>query len=172
MGAAGWPAMAQTMPAPIIAVIDVASVERQSLAWDSLREQIDARREAFQSELSVKQKELEEERRNIQLQQTLLSQQTLNEMQQEFREKLNDLQQDAQEKKRELDLLYASGRQQIRDVMRTIIGEMAKERGINLFLDMSAGATVSIVDDALRIDEEVLNRLNQRLQTVTLTLAE
>jgi len=167
-----WPAYAQSMPTPVIAVIDVASVERKSLAWESLRSQIEARREDFQTELEVQQKALEEERNNIQAQQNVLTPQALSQKQQEFRQKLNDLQQVAQQKKRELDRLYAGARRQIREAMREIIGELSQERGITLFLDMSAGATVSVVDESLRIDAEVLDRLNKRLKTVDLEAPE
>ncbi|WP_425404820.1 OmpH family outer membrane protein [Hwanghaeella sp.] len=162
-------AQAQQMPAPVIAVIDVSAVERQSVAWQSLRDQIEARRAAFQSQLETEQRGLEEERNALVSQQNVLAPEVFQQRQQEFRQKLAELQGVANQRKQELDRLYASARRQIREALREVVVEIAQERGINLMLNMSReDRTVSYVDGELLVSEEALKRLNQRIQTVTL----
>lgn len=160
---------AQQMPSPVIAVIDVGAVERQSVAWQSLRDQIEARRAAFQSQLETEQRGLEEERNSLLAQQNVLAPEVFQQRQQEFRKKLAELQGIANQRKQELDRLYASARRQIRESLREVVVEIAQERGINLMLNMSReDRTVSYVDGQLLVSEEALKRLNARIQTVVL----
>lgn len=160
---------AQQMPSPVIAVIDVGAVERQSVAWQSLRDQIEARRAAFQSQLETEQRGLEQERDALLSQQNVLAPDVFQQRQQEFRQKLAELQGIANKRKQELDRLYASARRQIREALREVVVEIAQERGINLMLNMSReDRTVSYVDGQLLVSEEALERLNQRIQTVVL----
>ncbi len=160
---------AQQMPAPVIAVIDVGAVERQSIAWQSLREQIEARRASFQAQLVEQQNALEAEQRELVSQQNLLNPEVFQQRQQDFRKKLSELQALGRQRKQELDRLYASARRQIREKLREVVGEIAQERGINLMLNMSReDRTVSYVDNALIVSEEALTRLNDRIQAVTL----
>lgn len=161
--------LAQQMPAPVIAVIDVGAVERQSIAWQSLRDQIEARRANFQSQLESEQRALEEERNALVSQQNVLAPEVFQQRQQAFRQKLAELQAVAQDRKKELDRLYASARRQIREKLREVVVEIAQERGINLMLNMSReDRTVSYVDGQLLVSEEALKRLNERIQTVVL----
>lgn len=160
---------AQQMPAPVIAVIDVGAVERQSIAWQSLREQIESRRAAFQSQLIEQQNALEAEQREILSQQNVLNPEVFQQRQQAFRQKLSELQALGRQRKQELDRLYASARRQIREKLREVVSEIAQERGINLMLNMSReDRTVSYVDNALIVSEEALTRLNERIQAIVL----
>lgn len=162
-------ASAQQMPSPVIAVIDVGAVERKSVAWQSLREQIEARRAGFQAQLVEQQNSLEVEQRELQAQQTLLTPEAFQAKQQEFRKKLGELQALGRQRKQELDRLYASARRQIRESLREVVSEIAAERGINLMLNMSReDRTVSFVDNALVVTDEALKRLDERIQSVVL----
>lgn len=161
---------AQQMPSPVIAVIDVGAVERQSIAWQSLRDQIEGRRAEFQSQLESEQRALEEERNALLSQQNVLAPDVFQQRQQEFRKKLAELQGVARQRKQELDRLYASARRQIREALREVVVAIAQERGINLMLNMSReDRTVSYVDAQLLVSDEALERLNQRIQTVDLS---
>ena len=163
------PASAQQMPAPVIAVIDVGAVERQSVAWESLRAQIESRRAAFQGQLVEQQNALEAEQRELLAQQNVLTPEAFQTKQQEFRQKLAQLQALGRQRKQELDRLYASARRQIREKLREVVSEIAAERGVNLMLNMSReDRTVSFVDNALIVTEEALTRLNEKIQAVVL----
>ena len=135
----------------------------------SLREQIEARRAAFQAQLVEQQNALEAEQREIQAQQNVLTPEAFQNRQQAFRQKLSELQALGRQRKQELDRLYASARRQIRESLREVVSEIAEERGINLMLNMSReDRTVSYVDNALIVSEDALERLNARIQAVVL----
>ena len=160
---------AQQIPAPVIAVIDVGAVERQSIAWQSLREQIEARRAAFQAQLVEQQNALEAEGRELQAQQNILTPEAFQTQQQEFRQRLAQLQALGRQRKQELDRLYASARRQIREKLREVVTEISAERGVNLMLNMSReDRTVSFVDNALIVTDDALARLNDKIQAVVL----
>ena len=166
---AAVPASAQQIPAPVIAVIDVGAVERQSIAWESLRAQIEARRAAFQGQLVEQQNALEQEQRELLARQNVLTPEAFQTQQREFRQKLTELQALGRQRKQELDRLYASARRQIREKLREVVTEIAAERGVNLMLNMSReDRTVSFVDNALIVTDEALKRLNDKIQAVVL----
>lgn len=161
---------AEQIPAPIIAVIDVNQVERRSEAWQSLRQQMEERTARFQSELQVQQRELEEEQRELQSLQNTVTRDELAERQQKFREKLESVQNMAREDKLALERAYAAARAQIRKALTEVTTEIARERGVNLMLNLSGDdATISFVDKNLVVSEEALRRLNERIKSVELS---
>ena len=161
------PVHAQTLPSPVIAVIDMNGVERQSEAWKSLRQQMEVLSGEHQAQLKVQQSELEEEQRQLMSQQNLLAADVFASRQQEFRNKLAELQKQARERKLGLERVYANARQQIRTALTEVSAEIARERGVNLMLNISRDdATISFVDKNMLVSEEALKRLNDRLSSV------
>ncbi len=161
--------MAQDVFKPVIAVIDINGVERQSIAWDSLREQVESRRAAYQEQLAAREKALQEEGQELQAQQSLLDPEVLKAREDELRKKVAQLRQQAIDVKKTLDKLYASARRQIRDALVVVVNEIATEKGINLILNMSRqDQTVAYADNRLIISQEALERLNSKIQSVSL----
>jgi len=160
---------AQEPFAPIVAVIDINGVERQSIAWDSLRSQVESRRAAYQSQLSARESELQKKGQELQAQQSILDPEVLKARENELRQEVAQLRQQAVEVKKTLDKVYASARRQIRDTLVIVVNEIAAERGLNLILNMSRqDQTVAYADNRLNISQEALERLNSKIQTVSL----
>ncbi|MEQ9488362.1 MAG: OmpH family outer membrane protein [Alphaproteobacteria bacterium] len=162
-------AFAQDAFKPVIAVIDINGVERQSVAWDSLRQQVESRRAAYQEQLAGREKELQEKGQELQSQQTLLDSEVLKAREDELRTQVAQLRQQAIDVKKTLDKLYASARRQIRDALVVVVNEIAAEKGIHLILNMSRqDQTVAYADNRLNISQEALERLNGKIQSVSL----
>jgi Skp family chaperone for outer membrane proteins len=160
---------AQDVFKPVIAVIDINGVERQSIAWDSLRQQVESRRAAYQEQLAGREKELQEKGQELQSQQTLLDSEVLKAREDELRQQVAQLRQQAIDVKKTLDKLYASARRQIRDALVIVVNEIASEKGIHLILNMSRqDQTVAYADNRLNISQEALERLNSKIQSVSL----
>ncbi len=162
-------AVAQDIPAAKIAVIDIARVERESVAWQSLREQFESLLGSYQSELREKQGALEEEGRSLEQQRSILSSDAFQEKKQAFDQRVANLQRTAQERKQALDKAYAAARGQIRDALRQVVLNIARERDLNLiFSNSPQERTVVMAHDELSISEEALERLNESIKTVKL----
>lgn len=159
----------EKMPTPVIGVVDVAAVERNSKAWKSMREQIDAKRASFQDSLQKEQQALEKMRSDIEAQRTVLSAEALNAKQKEFQTKVGELQKKAQESKRELDKLFAAARRQIREALQKTLIDIAKEKGINLMLNAGSSGGVFFAETALTVDKEALEKLDKTIQSVDLS---
>lgn len=160
---------AQEALVPVIAVIDINGVERQSVAWESLRGQVESRRAAYQEQLAAREKELQEKGQELQAQQAILDPEVLKSREDELRLQVAQLRQQAVDVKKTLDKLYASARRQIRDALVVVVNEIAAERGLNLILNMSRqDQTVAYADNRLNISQEALERLNSKIQSVSL----
>ncbi|MCR9221902.1 MAG: OmpH family outer membrane protein [Alphaproteobacteria bacterium] len=163
------PAVAQELPAAKIAVIDVSRVERESVAWQSLRKQFEDLLAGYQQELRDRQGALETEGRDLEQQRSILSTEAFQEKKRAFDQKVAELQRTAQERKQAMDRAYASARGQIREALRDVVLEIARERELNLILSNSPQErTVVMAHDDLSISDEALDRLNQKIDSVAL----
>ncbi|MBP5855463.1 OmpH family outer membrane protein [Marivibrio halodurans] len=161
--------VAQEIPEARIAVIDVAGVERDSIAWQSLREQFEALLSGYQTELRDRQSSLEQEGQQLEQQRSILSQDAFQEKKAAFDQRVAELQRTAQERKQALDKAYAAARGQIRDALRQVVLEIAKERDLNLiFSNSPQDSSVIMSRDELSISEEALERLNESIKSVEL----
>ena len=166
-------ASAQDGTSLVIAVIDINGVERQSVAWSSLKSQVESRRASYQESLANKEKELQAKGQDLQAQQAILDPEVLKAREDELRREVAQLRQQAVEVKKTLDKLYASARRQIRDALVVVVNEIAAEKGLTLILNMSRqDQTVAYADNSLNISQEALDRLNSRIQSVSLDVQQ
>lgn len=160
---------AQDLPPAKIAVLDVQRVERESVAWQSLRQQFEELLSGYQSELRERQGALEQEGRDLEQQRSILSQDAFQQKKQEFDRRVGELQRTAQERKQALDKAYAAARGQIREALRQVVLDIARERDLNLiFSNSPQERSVVMAHDELSISEEALERLNEQITTVKL----
>lgn len=166
--ASGQEASQQIAPAKI-AVIDVSRAERDSVVWQSLRQEFEKRVGEYQSVVRAEQSVLEEERETLESQRNLLSVEAFMNRKRDFNERVGALQRTAQQHKQELDEAYASARNQIRTALREVVLELATEMDINLIISNSPGdRLVLMADNELSITDLALARLNEKITTITL----
>ncbi len=168
LGAMATPASAQQVPNAVIAVVDFGRVVRESLAGRSVRSQTDQQQAGYQTEIQEFQSELEQARQELTRQQTILSPEALNRNRQAYEQRARELQTTVQTRKKELDQRFGQGMRLVEEEVVKILRELATERGINIVLNAARGGVVVFAEGALVITDDVVNRLNERLQTVTL----
>lgn len=167
LGAAtSWPERApraQQLPETVAAVIDYQRILREAEAARSIREQIEARRKAYQDEISAEEQRLKEADEEFAKQRSILSPEALAEKRRDFEKEVVDVQRLVQERRRELDRASAAALNEVKEVLIEIVTEIAEERGFNLVLPSS-----EVLFFARKIDltEEVLTKLDQRLPEV------
>ena len=162
------PAWAQQVPNAVIAVIDFSRVVRDSLAGRNVRTQTDQQQAGYQLEIQEFQSELERARQELTRQQTILSPEAFNRNRQAYEQRARELQKTVQLRKQELDQGFKQGMRLVEEEVAKILRELAAERGINIVLNATRSGVVVFAEGALVITDEVVNRLNERLQTVTL----
>lgn len=167
---AGWSQEAKTTS---IVLVNYWQVIRESKAGGSLRQQIDAQREKFQSEIQAGQATLEKARTELAQQQGVLAPNAFAKKRQEYQNQAEQLQQKVQSRKRALDQMRQQGTGQIEKVLREILAGIVKERGYDLVLhhDPKAGAVI-MFNKALDITPEVIQKLDAQLPGIKVNPAE
>ncbi len=162
-------AFAQTDGLAGIAVIDTERATKEATAFISLNQQMQERSGMFEEEIRQIQNQLQEEEQQLEGQRALLSNEAFQERVQAFQARVNEAQRGVNERKRLLDEAYVFGRQQIKQELRTILLQLAEERGYRLILNWEVTDTMVIfADQSLDITNEVVALLNERLPSVSL----
>ncbi|MHA1599518.1 MAG: OmpH family outer membrane protein [Alphaproteobacteria bacterium] len=160
----GAPALAQQAKAPLLAIIDVQKVLRESVAVKSLTIKIEAERKKYQQELRTREDSLRAADQELTRQRTILSTEAYTQKRQELEQQVGQLQRQVQERKKGLDQIFGKGMSQVQNELANVAKEIAEERGLDLILSR---ATVVIVKPEFDLSNEALKRLNARLTTVT-----
>jgi Skp family chaperone for outer membrane proteins len=159
-------AAAQKLPPAVAAVIDYQRILRDAAAARSIRDQIEARRKAYQEEISKEEQRLHEIDKEFAKQRSVLSPEDFAEKRREFEQDVAGVQRKVQERRRELDRLSAAALNEVKEALIAIVTSIAEERGFNLVLPTSE---VLFFARSLDLTEEVLAKLDARLPQVQLS---
>ncbi len=170
-------ASAQTIPAPLIAVIDVEGVERNSTAWKGVIAELKTRRSAYEEQIRQLQKPLEEKFKALESERAIISAEAFQQKQKALQNETRQLQQTAQQRLQDLDRARVTARVAIRNAIRSVLIEVMKEKSLNLILnspkvpsspDGLAVTDVVLAHSALDISKFVAKRLDTTLSRVDL----
>jgi Skp family chaperone for outer membrane proteins len=181
LAVAGLPALAQTppaaprpaapagapVPAPVIAVVDMARIQEQSTAMKSIKEQMQKEEAGLKGELEKREKELRTADQDLQQQRTLLSADAFAERRRNFEQQVGESQRYMAARKRQLDAGFGEGMRQVDAALNVVLREIAGERGLTLIL---ARQTTLLAASALDITDDVKSRLDKRLPRVAIKL--
>lgn len=163
VGLAG-PARSQAQEAaPVLAILDVQKVLRESVAVKALTKEIEEQREGYQAQLREKEEAVRAADKELARQRTILSAEAFAQKRGELEKEVAALQREVQTRKRDLDQAFGNGMAQVQNALAGVAKEIAEERGIDLVLSK---ATVVIVKPKFDITGEAVKRLNARLTTV------
>ena len=156
-------ARAQQLPPTVAAVIDYQRIIRESAAARSISEQIEARRKAYQEEISKEEQRLHEADKAFAKQRSLLTPEAFAEKRREFEEEVAVVQRLVQERRRALDSASAEAFDQVKGALIEVVTSIAEERGFNLVLPSSE---VLFFSRRIDLTDEVLGKLDARLPDV------
>jgi len=150
---------------PMVAVVNIQQVMKDSTAAKMVREKLEEKQKSFQSELNKKDEALQKEEKELAKQKGVLAKEAFEEKAAAFRKKVTDMQKEVQSKKGMLDNAYGHALADIQKAVAEIVAELAKEKGFLLAIPMEAPPTWQILyaDSKLDISSEVLSRLNKKL---------
>jgi outer membrane protein len=164
------PAPALQAPPPTLIVIDFERILQESKAGKSVSEQLQQRAGSFQKGFQQQEADLNTAQQELMRQQSILAQDA-------FSAKARDLQRrsdELREKEAKANAaLQQSNREaivRIQQTIRPILEDIMKERGANVVLNRGAVSLIS--DDRFDVTDEALKRLDVKLPTMTVTVAE
>ena len=151
---------AQELAPPVLAVIDLQKVRRDSIAVQALSKRIAEQKVRHQDELREQERALREADQELARQRSILSPEAYAKKRGELEVRIASLQRGARARKRGLDKIFAQGMAQVQAELTEVAKEIAKEWGLDLVLTKT---TVVLVRPKFELTEEVLRRLNARL---------
>ncbi len=165
------PSGASSQPTKV-AVVDHKLITRDSIAAKGLRNLIEQRYQRYQAEIKDAQNALEKASEELKLQSATLDADQLKKRRAEIRQQATELSRILQSRKSELDQLFNRGMAQIDVVLNKILRKMAKERGINMFINATKSRRIVLfIDTNLVLTNEALERLDKMLPKVELAVS-
>jgi Skp family chaperone for outer membrane proteins len=161
------PVRSQNLPAPVIGVLDVDRILRESAASKSMRPQVEKIRNDYQQEVARQEGALRKAEQDLVQQRTVLSAEVFAQKRREFDERAKKAHGDVQERKRVVEQALHGAVEKIRASTIEVATQIANERQINVVLPRAA---VLLSVHSLDITAETMKRLDQKLPNVTVDM--
>lgn len=155
--------------APVIAIVDLEGIMRDSLAAQAARQQLTEISARYQQEISVEETDLRAAEQDLLQQRPLLAPELFGQRQQELQQRVAELQQKVRGVRRAMDEALARTMEGVQQVLFEEVGGIAQERGINVVLRRSQ---IVLAANEFDITADALARLNERLPTVAIEITE
>ncbi len=152
---------------PIIAVLDVQQVLRRAAAAKGIREVMEARRKKFEKEISEERLQLQGEETQLRKQSTILSPEAMSNKRRVLENKVSDLRRKAEQKRGILNRAFNGATRELRQEIAKVLADLMKEQNITITLARKA---VLVFDQRLNVTEEVLKRLDKNLPNVKIDI--
>ncbi|WP_281685253.1 OmpH family outer membrane protein [Thalassobaculum salexigens] len=159
-------ALAQDSSSPF-AVVDVQGALRNSDAAKEIQAKINERRQAYQRQVTEEEKALRASEQELQQLRSTLAPEAYQQRLRAFRDRVTGVQKSVQERRRALDQSFTNAMNKVRDVLVSVIAEIADERGAKVVLFKDH---IVIAEKSLDFSDEALRRLNERLPSVPVDL--
>lgn len=148
-----------------VAIIEMNRILGEAAALRSIQAQGEAQRKTFATDAQAEAKRLREVRAELKRQETLLAPDALQERQREFNLQVRAADQKAQQQSRVLRRAVQQGETEFRDVLRSVVADIAKRRGVDVVVPVNR-SLYAIAE--LNLTDEVLERINDELPEITL----
>ena len=151
------------LPPAVVGIIDYQKILRDAKAASSIRQQVEARRKAYQDEITGQEQRLREQDQALAKQRTVLSPEAFATKRREFEKEVAEVQRRVQERRRQLDEVTAVALNEVREAIIQVVSQLAEVKGFNLVVPSS---TVLVFSPRIDVTSDVLMALDQRLPDV------
>ncbi len=151
---------AQELAPPVLAIIDVQRVLRESTAVKALSRKIEKQKLQHRDELREQERALRETDQELARQRSILSPEAYAKKRGELEQRVGTLQREARNRKRGVDKIFTQGMARVQAELVKVAKEIAEEQGIDLILSK---VTVLLVKPKFELTQEAVRRLNARL---------
>ncbi|HWL81732.1 MAG TPA: OmpH family outer membrane protein [Roseomonas sp.] len=150
-------------PAAVIGIVDVPEVQRNSTAFNQVREEIEKRRQKLNDDLQREQARWREEQQALANQRSNLSPEDLRAKERDLQERVTDAQRVFRERSRDIEQVAQGALQEIERALATVIRQVAASRKVNLVLPRPM---VIYNEPPFDLSSEVSTQLNKILKSV------
>lgn len=161
------PAAAAEAKPPLIAVVDVQAILRDSKAAKTVHPQIEKFRDRFQKDVRQRENELRAASQDLARQRAVLSAEAFAKKRREYEAMARNAQVEVQAKKRQLDRAFSNAMGKVQSALIKATAHIATERKIDLVLPKTL---ILLSAKSLDITQEVMRRVDKDLPTVKVTL--
>jgi Skp family chaperone for outer membrane proteins len=168
LGLMAWPSAAHAQEVKI-AVVDVEQILSESAAGQSIQQQLENRRQAFQKEFSSRENNLINSEKTLVQQKQSLSAEEFDTKRKEFETQLFETRNLFQKRRNALDKGLSAALSTLRESIIRITSDIATEEGYNVVLTRDS---VVITAKEMDITQKVLSRMDKQMSTIPLNVAE
>lgn len=163
------PALAE-VPQSVVIVVDTNRIMREARAAVEIARQVEALGARYGNDFNAAEARLRQEDESLKDQRGLLSKEAYKARVKELREQLMKLRSNAQRQRTLLDRARAEALRKVQLQLQDVARELAAKLGANIVVQKAA--LVWADENALEFTEDVLNRLNEVLPSVTIEVSE
>jgi Skp family chaperone for outer membrane proteins len=153
---------------PTIAVVDMQRVVVESAAGRSIQSQLEGERRKIRDQISKLEEELKNGENELRRQRSVMSPDAVNEQAQALQRKQADAQRIVQERQEAFSKGSNDATNVVLDNMRDIVQTLSAERHVGMVVRKEV--VLSMSDKNMDITDDVIQRLNTKLPSVTVTI--
>ncbi|GHM58470.1 MAG: hypothetical protein sL5_05980 [Candidatus Mesenet longicola] len=153
------------------AIVDRDKVISESLAFQSIKKQVDSEQATFQEDSSKQEEELHKVKQEISKQQDILSEEAFSQKMREFNESVLKVQQDLSQKNMELRESYIAAVKEVLSEVKNIASNIAEGENIGLVLFVSKEEQVFYAKDEIDISDKTIKVLNKKMPSIDIKAA-
>ena len=143
---------------PIIGVVDVQEVLRDSVAAKGVREAAEAKGKRLEAELNKQREDVKAREQQLRQQQTILAPDAFDKKRQELERYVNELRRTHEVQRAQMNQVFNTAMDQLREEIRKAVVQVMERRGIAMTLPRS---TVLVFDERMNITKEVTDSVNK-----------
>jgi Skp family chaperone for outer membrane proteins len=163
------PAEAQEIAPPVIIIVDVQQILRDSLVAKNVQAEMTRRTDRYTKEVSDQENALRQTQDELERQRTVLSVDAFNAKMRDFQERYDALDHGVQATRQALQQAFNDAMTKVENAALQIISDIAAERKANLVVTKAA---VLFTAPGLDITQEVIRRLDEKMPDVPLAVVQ
>ena len=152
-----------------VGIIDISEVLRQSQATINVRDLLDEKRAEFQEQFAAREVELLSREKTLKGKRSVMSKEAYEAEVRLFQDEVAKVQREIQQKRKSLDNAFQQAQDKLRNLAIEIVGEIAKERKLDLVANRN---NVLVFRNQLDLTKIVLARLNERTKDARFEVKE
>ena len=152
-----------------VGIIDLSEVLRESQATIDVRNLLDEKRSEFQKQFAAREVELLSREKSLKSKRDVMSIEAYEAEVRLFQDDVAKIQREIQQKRKSLDNAFQQAQDKLRNLAIEIVGEIAKERKLDLVANRN---NVLVFRNQLDLTKIVLGRLNERTKDARFEVKE
>lgn len=155
----------QPPPAPVIGVVDVPEIQRDSAAFNQVREEIERRRQRLNEDLQREQNTWREQQQQLANQRAGMPPDQLRQRERDLQDRITESQRIFRERSRAIEQVAQGALVEIEQALGTVIRQVAASRSVNMVLPRPL---VIFNEPPFDLTAEVSQQFNRALRSVTI----